>query len=53
MDDPRHVPGTRDSRLFTDPSLHVVPDASHWPQHDQPQLVADLVAAIASTPSQR
>jgi pimeloyl-ACP methyl ester carboxylesterase len=39
--------------LFTDPSLHVVPDASHWPQHDQPQLVADLLAAIASTRGQR
>jgi haloalkane dehalogenase len=39
--------------LFTDPSLHVVPDASHWPQHDQPQLVADLLAAIASTQGQR
>jgi haloalkane dehalogenase len=37
--------------LFTDPSLHVVPDASHWPQQDQPQIVADLLAAIASTPS--
>lgn len=39
--------------LFTDPSVHVVPEASHWPQHDQPQLVADLLAAIASTQSQR
>ena len=39
--------------LFTDLSLHVVPDASHWPQHDQPQLVANLLAAIASTQSQR
>jgi pimeloyl-ACP methyl ester carboxylesterase len=39
--------------LFTDPSLHVVPDASHWPQHDQPQLVADLLAAIAGTQSRR
>lgn len=39
--------------LFTDPSLHVVPAASHWPQHDQPQLVADLLAAIARIPSQR
>lgn len=38
--------------LFTDPSLHVVPDASHWPQHDQPQVVADLLAAIASTQCQ-
>jgi haloalkane dehalogenase len=33
--------------LFTGASLHVVPAASHWPQHDQPQLVADLLAAIA------
>ncbi len=39
--------------LFTGPSLHVVPDASHWPQHDQPQLVADLLAHIANTASQR
>ena len=37
--------------LFTDPSLHLVPDASHWPQHDQPQIVADLLADIASTES--
>ncbi|MGA8727071.1 MAG: alpha/beta hydrolase [Acidimicrobiales bacterium] len=34
--------------LFTNPSLHLVPDASHWPQHDQPQIVADLLADIAS-----
>ncbi len=39
--------------LFTDPSLHIVPAASHWPQHDQPQLVADLLAAITRTQSQR
>lgn len=39
--------------LFTNPSLHVVPAASHWPQHDKPQVLADLLAAIASTPSQR
>jgi haloalkane dehalogenase len=39
--------------LFANPSLHVVPDASHWPQHDQPQVVADLLAGIASTGSQR
>jgi haloalkane dehalogenase len=31
----------------------VLVGASHWPQHDQPQLVADLLAAIASTRSQR
>jgi pimeloyl-ACP methyl ester carboxylesterase len=39
--------------LFTNPSLHLVPDASHWPQHDQPQVVADLLADIASRQSQR
>jgi 2-hydroxy-6-oxonona-2,4-dienedioate hydrolase len=39
--------------LFTAPSLHLVPDASHWPQHDQPQVVADLLADIANTESQR
>ncbi len=33
--------------LFTGASLHIVAAASHWPQHDQPQLVADLLAAIA------
>ena len=33
--------------LFTGASLHIVPAASHWPQHDQPQLVADLLATIA------
>jgi haloalkane dehalogenase len=39
--------------LFTHPSVHVVPGASHWPQYDQPQLVADLLAAITSTRSLR
>ncbi len=39
--------------LFTDPSLHLVPGASHWPQHDQPRVVADLVADIMSTQGQR
>jgi pimeloyl-ACP methyl ester carboxylesterase len=29
--------------LFKNPSLHLVPDASHWPQHDQPELVAQLL----------
>jgi pimeloyl-ACP methyl ester carboxylesterase len=38
--------------LFRDPSLHLVPDASHWPQHDQPQVVADLLADVASTQCQ-
>jgi haloalkane dehalogenase len=39
------------AQLFTDPSLHLVPDASHWPQHDQPQVVADLLAGITSAQS--
>jgi haloalkane dehalogenase len=39
--------------LFANPSLHVLPDASHWPQHDQPQVVADLLSDIARTGSQR
>jgi haloalkane dehalogenase len=39
--------------LFTDPALHVVPATSHWPQYDQPQLVADLLAGIGRVPSQR
>jgi haloalkane dehalogenase len=39
--------------LFTDSTLHLVPDASHWPQHDQPQVVADLLADIASGQDQR
>jgi haloalkane dehalogenase len=29
--------------LFTDPSLHLIQDAGHYPQHDQPQIVADLL----------
>jgi pimeloyl-ACP methyl ester carboxylesterase len=35
--------------LFRNASVHIVPDATHWPQHDQPQVVADLLADIAST----
>ena len=35
--------------LFTERSLHVVPGASHWPQHDQPQVLADLLIDAAST----
>ena len=34
--------------LFRDPSLHIVPGASHWPQQDQPQVVAALLTEIAS-----
>ena len=29
--------------LFKDPSVHVVHNAGHWPQHDQPGVVAELV----------
>jgi haloalkane dehalogenase len=29
--------------LFKDPSFHLVQGASHWPQHDQPEVVADLL----------
>ena len=29
--------------LFKNPSFHLVPEASHWPQHDQPELVAQLL----------
>ena len=29
--------------LFKNPSFHLVPDAAHWPQHDQPELVAQLL----------
>jgi 2-hydroxy-6-oxonona-2,4-dienedioate hydrolase len=36
------------ARLFTDPSLHIVPDASHWPQHDQSRVVAALLTDIVS-----
>jgi pimeloyl-ACP methyl ester carboxylesterase len=29
--------------LFEDPSLHLVKDAGHWPQDDQPVVVAELL----------
>jgi haloalkane dehalogenase len=29
--------------LFKDPSFHLVQHASHWPQHDQPEVIADLL----------
>jgi pimeloyl-ACP methyl ester carboxylesterase len=35
--------------LFPDPAVHFVPGASHWPQHDQPQVVAALLADVART----
>jgi pimeloyl-ACP methyl ester carboxylesterase len=33
--------------LFKDPSLHLVEDASHWPQYDQPEVVAELLKRSA------
>ena len=35
--------------LFKDPSFHLVQDASHWPQYDQPEVVADLLKAARTT----
>jgi haloalkane dehalogenase len=32
--------------LFKDPSFHLVQDASHWPQYDQPELVAQLLQQL-------
>jgi pimeloyl-ACP methyl ester carboxylesterase len=29
--------------LFDEPSFHLLHGASHWPQHDQPDQVADLL----------
>jgi haloalkane dehalogenase len=35
------------ARLFNEPALHLVPAAGHYPQHDQPELTADLVKRSA------
>ncbi len=35
--------------LFQDPSFHLVHDASHWPQYDQPEVVADLLKGARTT----
>jgi haloalkane dehalogenase len=29
--------------LFPNPSVHLLPGAGHWPQHDQPDAVAELL----------
>jgi haloalkane dehalogenase len=31
------------SGLFSDPAFHLVPDAGHYPQYDQPEVVAGLL----------
>ncbi len=36
--------------LFTDASLHLVHDAAHWPQEDQPELLARLLKDCKTTP---
>jgi haloalkane dehalogenase len=35
--------------LFKDPSFHLVQNASHWPQYDQPEVVAELLKGAATT----
>lgn len=35
------------SQLFTDAWLHIVRDATHYPQHEQPEVVADLLKRSA------
>ena len=35
------------SQLFTDASMHLVRDAAHYPQHEQPEVVADLLKRSA------
>jgi pimeloyl-ACP methyl ester carboxylesterase len=35
--------GAEIAGLFRDPSVHMVQDAAHWPQHDQPEVVAELI----------
>jgi haloalkane dehalogenase len=34
-------------QLFTAPTLHLIPRAGHYPQHDQPQTVASLITQFA------
>jgi pimeloyl-ACP methyl ester carboxylesterase len=42
------------SSLFTNSELHLIDQASHWPQWDRPDVVADLIkrsiATTATTP---
>ena len=39
----RHLAG-----LFTHADLHLVEDASHWPQWDQPTIVANFMRGAAT-----
>jgi len=36
--------------LFTNSELHLIDRASHWPQWDQPDEVADLIKRSIPTP---
>ena len=35
--------------LFPNPSVHLHPGAGHWPQHDQPDTVAELLKEPQTT----
>ncbi len=41
--------GAEIAELFTDVAVHVVQDAAHWPQHDQPEVVAELLKQCEAT----
>jgi pimeloyl-ACP methyl ester carboxylesterase len=34
------------AELFADPAFHLLPGAGHWPQHDQPEAVAEILTRI-------
>jgi haloalkane dehalogenase len=35
--------------LFKDPAFHLVQGASHWPQYDQPEVVAQLLTGVRTS----
>jgi haloalkane dehalogenase len=35
--------------LFKDPSFHLVQGAAHWPQYDQPEIVAQLLKGLGTS----
>jgi hypothetical protein len=39
--------------VFDHPLLHLVKDAGHWPQNDQPDVVAKLIAQPADVLTRR
>lgn len=39
--------------LFSDSATHILPEASHWPQHDEPDAIATLLDDIAGTAGER